>query len=161
MQTPTREQIERFLACRRVAIVGVSRDPRAFSRRAFHEFSRRGFDVVPVNPNAASIDDAVCYPRLTSIEPAVEAALVMTPRGQTAQVCSDAILARIPRLWIFSAIGQGSADPEAAEHCRRAGMEVIEGCCPGMFLEDPAWPCQVHGALLSLLGKCPPSSSDG
>lgn len=155
MQTPTRQQIERFLACRRIAIVGVSRDSRAFSRQIFDEFIRRGFDVVPVNPNAESIADVSCYPRLTSIEPGVEAALVMTPRDQAAQVCGDAILAGIPRLWLFAAIGQGSVDSEAAARCRDANIDVIEGCCPRMFLEDKAWPCQAHGALLWALGKYP------
>ena len=39
-----------FLAQRRIALVGVSRDPRDLSRTLFRELRRRGYDVVPVNP---------------------------------------------------------------------------------------------------------------
>ena len=41
-----------FLAQRRIALVGVSRNPRDLSRTLFRELRRRGYDVVPVNPDA-------------------------------------------------------------------------------------------------------------
>ncbi len=49
----TRREIDGFLALKRVAMVGVSRDPRDFSRMLFREMKKRGYDMVPVNPGAA------------------------------------------------------------------------------------------------------------
>jgi len=42
-----------FLAQRRIALVGVSRDPRDLSRALFRELRGRGYDVVPVHPQLA------------------------------------------------------------------------------------------------------------
>ena len=46
----TTGKIEEFLALRRVALVGVSRNPGDFSRSLFHDMCERGYDLVPVNP---------------------------------------------------------------------------------------------------------------
>ena len=156
MQNARIDQIEAFLKLRRIAMVGVSRDPKDFSRGLFAAFVERGYEVVPVNPNAGIIGDVLCYPRLTSIEDPVEGVLILTPRAQTAQVCEDAITMGVPRLWMYRAIGHGSVDAEAAENCRRAGIDVIEGYCPFLFLEDVAWYHRAHGAVLAVLGKYPP-----
>jgi uncharacterized protein len=42
--------IRDFLAHKRFAMVGVSRQPKDFSRSLFHEFLNRGYEAVPVNP---------------------------------------------------------------------------------------------------------------
>src|SRR5579885_654854 len=47
--------IQDFLAQKRIAFVGVSRDPKDFSCSLFREFVKRGYDVVPVNPNASEV----------------------------------------------------------------------------------------------------------
>lgn len=39
----TKRAIDSFLACRRVAVVGVSRDPKDFSRTVFRAFVHRFF----------------------------------------------------------------------------------------------------------------------
>lgn len=50
-QSSSLETIEDFLAEKRIAMVGISRDPANFSVKLFEELCRRGYDVVPVNPN--------------------------------------------------------------------------------------------------------------
>ena len=47
----SKQAIDSFLSCRRIAVVGVSRDPKDFSRAVFRAFVERGYDAVPVNPN--------------------------------------------------------------------------------------------------------------
>ena len=41
------EDITKFLECKRVAFVGVSRDPKHFSRALFREFVAKGYDPSP------------------------------------------------------------------------------------------------------------------
>ena len=48
-QSVSLETIDDFLAQRRIAMVGISREPKNFSVMLFEELSRRGYDVVPVN----------------------------------------------------------------------------------------------------------------
>ena len=44
--------IQDFLAQTRIAVIGVSHDPREISRALFKELRTRGYDTVPVNPIA-------------------------------------------------------------------------------------------------------------
>jgi predicted CoA-binding protein len=55
------ETIEDFLAENRIAMVGVSREPKGFSRMLFEELSKRGYDMVPVNPNAPEVLGRPCF----------------------------------------------------------------------------------------------------
>ena len=60
------EQIQDFLDHKRVAVVGVSRESRDFSRGLFREFVKRGYDMVPVNPDSKEIEGRQCYQHLTT-----------------------------------------------------------------------------------------------
>ena len=42
----TLDEIRDFLSLKRIAVVGVSRNPKDFTRSLFREFVRRGYDVV-------------------------------------------------------------------------------------------------------------------
>ena len=53
--------IEDFLAQKRIAIAGISRNSATDSARLFEEFIRRGYDVVPVNPNTAQVRGRRCF----------------------------------------------------------------------------------------------------
>jgi len=46
----TLQDIQSFLDLKRLAVVGVSRNPTDFTRVLFREFRNRGYDAVPVNP---------------------------------------------------------------------------------------------------------------
>ena len=64
--------IQDFLGQRRLAVVGVSRQPRDFSLALFRELRKRGYDAVPVNPEAERIDKQPCFARLQSVNPPVD-----------------------------------------------------------------------------------------
>lgn len=108
--------------------------------------------VTPVNPQAGEVDGIEAA---AAIPAGTEAVLVMTPAAVTAKVCEDAIAIGAKRLWMYRAVGHGAVDPTAAQRCRDAGMEVVEGHCPYMFLEDSPWFHRLHGGLLKLTGKYP------
>ena len=81
MQKPSLDHVDRFLAMKRLALVGVSRNPRDFSRGLFRELDHRGYDVVPVNPGMVTMEGFRCYRTVRAISPAVEGALVMVPKS--------------------------------------------------------------------------------
>ena len=58
------ERIQDFLGQKRVAIVGVSRQPKGFSRVLLREFRQKGYDAVPVNPEAREMEGLPCFARL-------------------------------------------------------------------------------------------------
>ncbi len=49
-------QIDQFLQSETIAIAGVSQNEKKFSRQVFNDLSNSGYTVVPINPNAQSID---------------------------------------------------------------------------------------------------------
>ena len=54
--TATIRQIDGFLALKRIAVVGVSRNPKEISYTLWQELRQRRYDAIPVNPAATEID---------------------------------------------------------------------------------------------------------
>jgi uncharacterized protein len=129
---------EIFLTHRRLAVVGVSRDPRDFSRTVVAELSRRGYDVVPVNPSGAFIR------RVQDIVPPVEAALLMTPPAVTTEVVKDCAEAGIRQVWMHQGVGRGAASPAAIAFCESHGISVVSGACPLMYLPETGFVHRAH-----------------
>lgn len=157
MPTPrvTLEAIESFLAAKRIAMVGLSRDSKHFSVLLFNELTRRGYDVVPVNPKVTTMFGRLCFPRVQDIQPAVECALIMTPADVTHSVVAGCAAAGIRRVWMYSAGGKSGAVSESAiNFCRAHSIEVIPGECPFMFLPNNGLHA-VHGFLVKLIGRYP------
>jgi len=159
MTVTTRELIDEFLAQKRLALVGVSHDPKDFSRNMFRELTRRGYDMVPVNPNLTEVDGALCFDCLQDVAPAVAGALVMTPPDQTEQVVRDCAEAGIKRVWLHRGVGTGAVSRDAVDFCDDHGLSVIAGYCPYMFLDDTPAFHRVHRFFFKLTGRYPSGSA--
>lgn len=136
-----------FLALPRIALVGVSRDPRSFSRAVLRELAGRGIDVVPIHPEAAEIEGRRCFPRVGEAEPPVDAALVLTAPPVAAAVARDCVAAGVRAIWFHRGAGKGCATADAVAACRGAGIEPITDLCPFMALPGAGWMHRVHGAF--------------
>lgn len=86
-----------FLTHRRIAMAGISHEPKPFSVTLFEEFCRRGYDVVPVNPNASEVLGQHCFARVQDIQPRIEAALLMTAPEVTEAIVRDCAEAGMDR----------------------------------------------------------------
>ncbi len=147
--------IRDFLAQKRIAFAGLSREPAGFSGRLFDEFCRRGYDMVPVNPNASELRGRRCFARIRDIEPPVDAVLVMTPASATGEIVRDCEAAGVRRVWMYRGVGKGAVSPKAVAFCRERGIQAVPGNCPFMFLPDTAGFHRFHGFLLKLFGRYP------
>ncbi|HTZ32554.1 MAG TPA: CoA-binding protein [Methylomirabilota bacterium] len=157
MPTPqaSLDSIHDFLAQKRLAIVGISHDAHELSVMLFKEFSKRGYEVVPVNPNLPAVSGHKCYARVQDIEPPVNAALLMTSPQVTDTVVQDCAEAGIHRVWMYRGGGKGAVSPKAIEFCRQHGISVIPGECPYMFLPQSGGIHSFHGFLRKLFGSYP------
>jgi uncharacterized protein len=150
------DEVRDFLSAKRIALVGLSRNPKHFSRMLFRDMCKRGYEMVPVNPTARELEAKRCFARLQDIEPAVEAALIMTPASDTGRVVRDCAEAGIRRVWMYRAGGQGgSVSPAAVDFCHKEGIHVVEGHCPYMFFPKTPIFHRVHGFILKLTGGYP------
>jgi predicted CoA-binding protein len=149
------ETIQDFLAQKRIAVVGVSRNPKDFNSMLFRDLRKAGYDVVPVNPHVTEVDGMRCFDRVQSISPPVDGVLIMTPRNVTDAIAQDCVEAGVKRVWMYRAGGAGAVSQSAAELCAKNGIRVVAGGCPYMFLPNPAWFHRMHRGLLKLVGKYP------
>lgn len=147
--------IQDFLAQKRIAVVGVSREEGHFSQQVFAELDQRGYDVVPVNPYAANVNGKPTYAHVQDIVPPVDAALIMTPPSVTDEVVHDCERAGVRRVWLHRGAGQGAVTPSAVEFCREHGIAVVDGECPFMFLPKTALVHRAHGFVRRISGHYP------
>jgi uncharacterized protein len=137
--------VQEFLSSRRIALVGFSRNPKDFSRMLDAQLRERGYEVVPVQPEATELDGRRVFPRVGAVEPPVEAALLLVPPAQAEAVVRDCLEAGVHRVWFHRGGGKGSASPEAISLCRSAGVEPVLDLCPMMALPGASWPHRLHG----------------
>ncbi len=144
-----------FLGQRRIAVVGVSRDPKDFSRLVFAELAKRGLDVVPVNPAVPEVDGRRCFARLQEVTPPVDGALLLTRPDQSEKVVMDAVESGIRRIWMHRGAGSpGAASARALALCKANGIEAVTDLCPFMVLPHAAFfPHGMHGAFRRAFGR--------
>jgi predicted CoA-binding protein len=154
-----REAIRDFLSCHRIALVGVSSQPKDFSRMLFHELVEHGYDVVPVNPKVSEVEGRPAYARVQDIPAPVDGALLMTPPEMSERVVEDCAEAGIERVWLHRGAGRGAVSDAAVSAGQAHGMSMVPGECPLMFLEGPSghpgWIHRVHGWCKRLVGHYP------
>lgn len=153
------EIVEDFLAQKRIAIAGVSRDPKSFSANLCEELSRRGYDVVPVNPNLPEILSKKCFARIQDVQPPVDGVLITTAPAATKTIVRDCAEAGVQRVWMYSAGVAGSVSEEAVEFCEAHNIRVVKGECPYMFLPGASGIHWFHGVVLKITGSFPRHAS--
>jgi predicted CoA-binding protein len=149
-----------FLAQRRIAVAGVSRDPKQPANLVYRRLRAAGHDVFAVNPNADTVEGDPCVARVTDIPPGVDGVVVVTTPAVAEQVVEDSAAAGVTRVWLHRGIGPGSTSEPAVVACERRGISVIPGGCPNMFgaTSDPGHRCL--RAMLQLTGKVPRTVAD-
>lgn len=147
--------INEFLSQKRFAMIGVSRNPRDFSRTLFGELLKRGYDVVPVNPHASDISSIKPYGNIRDVSPPVTSALLMVPSLFMQQVLVDCAEAGVTLAWIYGIMGSKSVDPRIMKFCEEHGIRVIAGHCPYMFMPDAAMYHRMHGWAWKMIGYYP------
>jgi predicted CoA-binding protein len=146
-----------FLDQERIAVAGVSRDPKQPANLIYRRLRDTGHSVFAVNPNAPSVEGDPAFPSVSAIAGGVDGVVVVTPPEATERVVEDAVAAGTPRVWIHRGMGPGSSSPAAVAYCRDHGVQVIPGGCPNMYgaTKDPGHVCM--RCLLRVGGKLPRS----
>jgi predicted CoA-binding protein len=156
MREASMVDITKFLECRRVAMVGVSRDQRHFSRLVMREFLNAGYDAIPVNPQATEIEDRRCFARLGEVTPPVEAALLLTGASDTTyQAIRECHKSNIRNIWIYKSLHNRPDHERELEQGRSQRLATIEGYCPLMFLPRPKIVHRAHRFFMKVAGQYP------
>ena len=143
--SPAMVKAREFLSLKRIAVIGVTRKEKGFSRYILRELITRGYDAVPVNPMLKTAEGRACFGRVQDISPPVDGALVLTNPAHTDAVVNDCIQAKVRMVWMHRGQGAGTATPTAVEACKKNGIAVVTDLCPFMAFPDSGWPHRVHG----------------
>jgi len=127
--------IKDFLAQKRIAVAGVSREPGGMhgGNVVYRRLKERGYQVFAVNPNADTVEGDPCYRSLASILGGVDAVVIATTPAVAPSVARECAELGITRVWMHRSFGGGSVSEEAHELCREHGIASIAGGCPLMY----------------------------
>jgi predicted CoA-binding protein len=153
---PIKEAAAAFLGNKRIAVTGVSRNPKGHGSNIVYERLRsRGYEVFAVNPNADEVEGDRCYPDLASIPGGVEAVVIGTRPEHAEATMRQCAEAGIRHVWMHRGPGPGSVSPEAAALGRQHGVTVIDGGCPLMFGPTADFGHKCMRPILTLTGSVP------
>ena len=118
-------EIRRILSYRRVAVVGMSRDPSKDAHAVPLYLIRHGYDVVPVNPRAGEILGRRSYLSASAVDGPIDILDVFRPSDAALPAVLDALPKRPRVVWLQ----EGIHNEEAEEAAERAGAEVVFNRC--------------------------------
>ncbi|MCB9006665.1 MAG: CoA-binding protein [Ardenticatenaceae bacterium] len=135
------ELAKEFLAQKRIAVAGVSRNESEAANGIYRTLRDKGYQVFAVNPHADTVENDPCYANMQAIPGGVDGAILVTTPEQSTQVVQDCVAAGVPRVWMHNnTFMPSSVSDEGTAVCRENGIKVIAGGCPMMFF-DPFHKC--------------------
>jgi hypothetical protein len=126
-ENPSAEELRKlFNRIRTIAVVGLSRFPEKPARRVPSYLAAKGYEVIPVNPNAERILGKAAYSTLTDVPAPVDLVLVFRPSDEAGRFVDEAVARPDqPAIWLQSGI---RADEEIAA-ARAAGRLAVQDLC--------------------------------
>ncbi|MCX6070613.1 MAG: CoA-binding protein [Chloroflexi bacterium] len=147
----TKSAVMDFVGQRSLAVVGVSRGGKKFGNTAYRELKAKGYQLVPVHPQAETLEGDRCVKNPASLPASVGGVLVIVPPQQAEQVVQEAAAAGIKHVWLQ----QGAESQAAIRLAESKGMSVIAGECILMFAEPAGFGHRAHRWIKGLFGGLP------
>jgi predicted CoA-binding protein len=145
-----------FLAGKRIAVAGVSREAKGHVGNAiFNKLKTAGYEVFAVNPNASELEGVHCYPAIGAIPGEVDGVVIATAPAVSAAVVRQCAEKGVKRVWFHRSFGQGSVSAEALAAAKENGIEAIENGCPLMYVEPVDGGHKFFCKLLAWFGRVP------
>ena len=147
----TKKAIENFFEPRKMAIAGVSRNPKKFGHVLFKELSEKGIEILPINPKTEEINGVKCYKSVAELPADIKSILIVTPKEETDAILREAINKGIPNIWVQ----QMSETEETMKIAEEYQVEIIYKKCAFMFAEPIKSFHKFHRTLVKLFGGMP------
>jgi predicted CoA-binding protein len=110
----------------RIGVVGISRFPEKAARRVPSYLAAKGYDIVPINPNATRILGRDVYDTLSDVVEPLDLVIVFRPSAEAGgHVAEAAARPERPAIWLQ----EGIVADEATAAARADGILVIQDMC--------------------------------
>jgi uncharacterized protein len=147
----TKAAIDSFLSTQKIAIAGVSRDPKKFGFLVFKHLKERGFEVYPINPEADNIAGTPSFRSVSALPLNVHSLVILTPKKHTRDVVAEAMAKGIDNIWIQ----QMSDTPEAIELTKAHPVNLVTRECILMHTDPVTGIHKFHRSIKKLFGFYP------
>ena len=115
-----------MLAGRRIAVVGLSDDPSRASYGVAAYLRSAGKEILPVNPNYATVMGLKCYARLEDVPGEIDVVDVFRRPEHCPDVVRSAVAVGAKGVWLQS----GVVSEESRRHCRAGRDRLRAGPVP-------------------------------
>jgi hypothetical protein len=119
------EDILRILEYHRIAIVGLSSNPKKDSNDVARYLLDQGYEVVPVNPNHDTILGMRSYPSLRDVPGDIEIVNVFRRPDAVGPIVKDAIAIGAQVVWLQLQV----VNQDAYEEAEASGLEAVMNRC--------------------------------
>jgi uncharacterized protein len=109
---------------KRVAVIGASSDPRKFGNRAVRTFVRRGYEVLPVNPNETTIEGLRAWRSVADIPGPIDMVTFYVPPEIGVSLLDEVAAVHPGEVWF----NPGSEDERLIARARELGLRPILAC---------------------------------
>jgi uncharacterized protein len=121
-QDPIRNILERY---KNLAVVGLSSKASRPSSGVAAYMQRRGYRIIPVNPNEQAVLGEHAYASLDEVTEPFEIVVIFRQPRHVPAIVEAAIRRRAQVIWMQ----EGIAHEKAAASARAAGLEVVQDRC--------------------------------
>ena len=126
----TDNQIRNILSSSKtIAVVGISTNPEKSAQYVPKYLQSKGYDIIPINPNAEQILGKPCLKTIEDIEDKVDIIQIFRPSDQVLPFVKSAISKKPKTVWLQ----KGIHNTEAEELALEKGIDVVFNRC--MFEE--------------------------
>ena len=97
--------VAEFLAGRRIAVAGVSRQASQPANAIFRRLRDTGHDVVPVNPRAEVVEGVPCFASLDAVPGPVDGLMIASPPAGAVDLVEQAARRGVRSVWLHRSFG--------------------------------------------------------
>ena len=117
--------MQRLLAARRIAVVGISDDPSRASHYVSEYLQTQGYEILGVNPKHAQVLGQPCYPALAQVPQPVDVVLVFRRPEHVPPIAQEAVAIGAKGIWLQS----GIRSPAAQRIAQDAAIDFVQDHC--------------------------------
>jgi predicted CoA-binding protein len=119
---------------RTVAVIGASTNRNKFGNKALRAFERRGYTVIPINPNEVEVEGHKTYATVLDVPEAIDLATVYVPPRTGVKIMDQLAQKGVPEVWL----NPGADSAEVVGRARALGLKTVQTCSIIAIGESPA-----------------------
>ncbi|MDQ3088891.1 MAG: CoA-binding protein [Acidobacteriota bacterium] len=111
--------------CRTIAVVGLSSNPYRASNGVASFMQKKGYQIIPVNPNETEVLGVAAFAKLSDVTEKVELVDIFRRSDEAGTAVDEAIAIGAKAVWLQ----EGVIDEAAAKRAEDAGLLVVMNRC--------------------------------